>query len=1640
MSARQLWMAGIAILLLGGFQLYGLAELSSVPLPTANLTGTLYSEYTMKPLPNTMLEITSERLFEEQPLANQQGWIERQYGTPYRWQIYTDSQGRFQLRGIPAGDYVIQCQARIHTLTPATSPNDWGYGRKVSLRAGETLSMDLWARPYSEFLDSIHPQSVYLPDEPLRVGVRGFLKNDRYQMRLFAIQIEPHNPRCYHVLSSLSQVRYGWWEGIHRWNHYLDNLSPYLTFIEEKTIPVRGRDVEGMFTQYLDLPRLEEGTYLVELRSNSIVRPLLVSVSSVGLISKSAPDQTEVWCTHLRTGQPVSGITISQVKMGTKSDADSALKDQARSDAQGLVRLQPQGTAYLVAQHPRTGRLLQWVGEQTYHDQYPDNRLSQITGALYTERPIYRPGQTIHFKGILRQRTAEGYQLLRAGTPIRLVVDNPSNETILEKTLTLNEFASFHGEFTTQPDDPTGFYTIWAYIGNRIVASNEVPVSAYRKPNLRVEVRSDDELYLSHETVALEIRTEYYFGLPVANTELTVSILRQPVYYQHEGAIIEGDEEYSKSEWGGSDYGTPVYVETHRTDARGRLTLRIPASRLLDIMDATTVPVPFVVRVEAFTQGREAAKGTTRFQIAPSEWLIQYEAGRWFGEVGTPFEYTVRVRDVRTGRPVQATLQWTAGQQLWQGRSQRLVRHASGTVRTNAEGVARIAFTPHRPGDWLIQIETADPRNRVARAEDFVWVIQDAWWADTPSDYGKGLLEVRTQKRFYEPGEQVELAIRSRARDAVFYITLEGDRLYRSQIVRSRGTLTRVALPLTAEQVPSAVVSVCMVYQKRMYQRTVPIRVGWKRSELQISVRTDKARYQPRDPVRAEVRVQDAQGRPVRAELSLAVVDESLYAIREDAPQFIHKAFYTLRWNKVNTEFSAPWLALQGDKGEAETPRRDFPDTAFWLPTLQTDAQGIARAEFRLPDSLTEWRLTAIGHTARTEVGYAKTTVKAAKDLMVRLRLPMWLIEGDRTELSALVSNDTDQARTVLVELRTPENTYTARTTVPARGTQPVRWDYIAKTPGTQQFTVSARAEGTNLSDSEQRSLLVKPAVFYQSVISTQRVAEEATFTLNLPSEARLDLSRLELRTYPNLSALLGDWVDYLLSYEHLCAEQTVSQFLPPALWLRAIEAEGTPVPDEKRRRIMSTVNKGIERLRELENNLGGWTWWGDGEVTPWLTAYVMDGLHQARLAGINVPEYLYLRGMDALRRMVEDGIKRLLVAELPTQGQDNYFYKQLAREVAYGLRVLSELEKKPQSLGADLPTALEKLSQVNDQPTQWDTLIALLNWYPELRREAAVRDLWNRMMQRRTEDGQGIAWAFPEEPDRSWAWQAPEIQALALKALARSEPLAVPLFGSEARYRELQDKTALMLIIQLQNRYRYTSRDVAMGVQALLEYNRSLPPQARRRPPSTLELSVNGQALGTVRVSDERASPVIQDLSRRLRPGENTLQVRAVGATPLVTVVLRYAVPISRAGRPTDVQTRLYLLDERTQEPRLVGANEPIPAGALLCVETQVIFPPRLSWFEYSVLEIPYAGGFAPLDTESFLRTAWWSDNTAQLRDDRAIAYRGLWQRGDKYWLSFLVRAELPGEYTILPAHMWGMYTPYEMHGAPLRVRIVDR
>ena len=247
-------------------------------------------------------------------------------------------------------------------------------------------------------------------------------------------------------------------------------------------------------------------------------------------------------------------------------------------------------------------------------------------------------------------------------------------------------------------------------------------------------------------------------------------------------------------------------------------------------------------------------------------------------------------------------------------------------------------------------------------------------------------------------------------------------------------------VPVTAQDEPGITVNATFVRGGNFYSGTKYLRVPPVEHQMNVKVATDKPQYQPGQTAEYSIDVTGMDGKPVpRAEFSLGVVDEAIYAIRRDTTQDILAFFFGREWNRVFTEDSLNYY-FSGEAGkrrmrlaELRPPsrlaqlkpdrlvqpkvRKAFPDTAFWSADVVTDGAGHARARVAFPDSLTTWRATARGITADTKVGSAVQKTIVRKNLILRLAVPRFFVQGDEVVISALVHNYLTEAKTARVSL-----------------------------------------------------------------------------------------------------------------------------------------------------------------------------------------------------------------------------------------------------------------------------------------------------------------------------------------------------------------------------------------------------------------------------------------------------------------------------------------------------------------------------------------------------------------------------------------------------------------------------------------------
>ena len=265
-----------------------------------------------------------------------------------------------------------------------------------------------------------------------------------------------------------------------------------------------------------------------------------------------------------------------------------------------------------------------------------------------------------------------------------------------------------------------------------------------------------------------------------------------------------------------------------------------------------------------------------------------------------------------------------------------------GDVRTDARGKATWVLEAGKlPGAIQVAATAQDERGQTVNGDAWVWTAAGGFSA---AGYSYADLEVIADKKTYEPGDTARLVLNTAHPGTAALLTIEGDELYHAEVVDLRERTTIVSLPILPAYRPDVYVSVSAVHQKTYSRKEVLLRVSPREQQLTVQVTADKKQYQPRETAVYTLRTLDDRGRPVDAEASLGLVDESIYSVRAESRYDALQAFYKFRPNAVQTNFSFPEIYLAGDaKDNAPSDvRKEFPDTATWLPVIRTGPTGRA--------------------------------------------------------------------------------------------------------------------------------------------------------------------------------------------------------------------------------------------------------------------------------------------------------------------------------------------------------------------------------------------------------------------------------------------------------------------------------------------------------------------------------------------------------------------------------------------------------------------------------------------------------------------------------------------------------------------------
>lgn len=1351
-------------------------------------------------------------------------------------------------------------------------------------------------------------------------------------------------------------------------------------------------------------PDVPPGLYILNMKAHAIgmMDQMFLILTRHVLMLKQAEGQIMAWLTRIHGG-PVSGGEVAIYARDGRLVAQGLTDDQGiyrtwvPRDPQPLIVVARVGNDLTVAGLSNEWRSPSGSWWDWWRPAPPARRYSAY---IYTDRPIYRPGQKVFFKGILRRDEDAVLSLPPPGTAVTVRIRDARNNVVQTFELTTSAFGTVHGQFALAEGAMLGDYAVEMVVDGE--AHRQIfKVQDYRKPDYQVRVIPDRARYVAGETISVTIESRYFFGEPVARALVEVKIYRLGERYCWEEC--PPGPQYA---WYPSSY-SPILGTT---DASGRFTFTWTAAYPRE-GDYTWgwMRQSALWGVEATVDdgSNQAVSHFAVVEVYPTAELLSLDPGGYLHPPGQPFTIRITARTIFDEPVPNRTVRLELAR--WNPRDYAYTDVVQAiTVTTRSDGVATIPFVPEKPGWYELRAIARDRMGHEVIASTWLAVFSGTWWGERAG----GELRILADQPQYAPGDVARLLIESSVGGPAL-LTFERGTTRRAQPILLTPPVTVVDIPIQPDDAPNIFVTVNVwepqdtaiplegisysLSDSQLRTATVELSVPAVDRRLTVIITPDRTRYAPRQRAGFTVRVTDAQGAPVpNAEVSLALVDEAIFTLSEELAGSIYEAFYGRREHIVRTYDG---MALRryiggdgiggGGEGEisAANPRSDFPDTAIWLPALTTDADGVVTLTLDLPDSLTTWRLTAKAVTADTRVGEAVARIVTRQDIVVRPLLPRALTAGDQVFLSAFVHNYTALSQTLTIRIRWEGGLEVAspltQTLALAPGTaRIVGWAARAQSVGAVTVTISARSPIAG--DAVQTVLPVRPLAVPQVESQVGEFQGAWETTVVLPTDA-LNESFVEVQLARSLAGgvLLG--LEYLTGYPFGCVEQTMSKALPTAVVARAFHQLGYSTPTLLAD-LPPKVNAGLQRLYGFQHNDGGWGWWWDDASHDYQTAWVIFGLTMIREAGYEVDPQVIQRGVNWLNEHLDGMDSRTRAYALYSMAIAGHGNRDAT------LAMVREQEKLDFFSRAALALALHELGARSEAQAVLEGLLA----------QATVR-------------GEFAWWAgeaYEGHYYQKTMASTTRTTAMALDALVHIRP-DHPLIPRVVRW----------LMDQRRSDGWGSTNETAYAILALTDY---LLAAEERTADTICRVEANEVVIHKGKLGRGEPAITLKIPAARLRPGSNRLRIQCDGGGSLYYVV----------------NNRLYLAREQIEAAGNIGVKriyrDPTTGrlittarpGQLVQVELQVTLP-REGF--YLIVEDPLPGGLEALNerlnTTSHDALAgeerfYWQEygyNNKEVWGDRAIFF--ITETGTTWRATYLARAVRPGQFIAMPAQASGMY-----------------
>lgn len=674
----------------------------------------------------------------------------------------------------------------------------------------------------------------------------------------------------------------------------------------------------------------------------------IVAISDLAMVHKKTDQGHLYFIADAHNGKPIADAKVSIFQSWhswnkeTKKTIYHKQTTELTTDANGMTLFNPdhknkQSTQLhiMISHGDRFG-----IPDMGYWNPYHSNH-GKIAPSIYciTDRPVYRPGQTVKFKAWLRTRN-DGQWVNLPQQKIDLEIYDARRNKIKTMQLTADDFGGVNGQIQLTKNASLGQYQLRFKGRYNVSTGTRFRVEEYKKPEFEVTVKTSKQHVKLGQTLKADIQAKYYFGQPVTDAKVTYKIFRQSYTHQQ---IIAGpwDWLYGKG-YGLSWYESPWfnwwdrgcviapnwwyrwYPYWQRPNARelvkqgagklnqdGKLIVEIDTAKALK--QHGDQDHRYFIEAQVTDKSRRAINGSGSVIATSQSYFasIQTTQGYYTPNEQIKVKISCQYPD---GKPVQTKGQLVVSQVNWIGPYNKTINEIEldrQIVQTDKNGIATIEYRSKHAGQLKFHFAAPDTWGQQVQAHALTWIAGNHF---TGKLHRFNDLEIITDKRNYEPGQTAHVMINTKQANSYILLSTDtvGGILSNWQLVHIPNKSKIIDIPITNKHRPNFFIEATTIANANMYQQMAQICVPPAKSLLDISVQTDKQTYQPGQTATVHITAKDHQGKPAIAQIALSAYDRSLLYIAKQSTGRMGSYFYgKLNHHRIHSTTNLkPYLSI----------------------------------------------------------------------------------------------------------------------------------------------------------------------------------------------------------------------------------------------------------------------------------------------------------------------------------------------------------------------------------------------------------------------------------------------------------------------------------------------------------------------------------------------------------------------------------------------------------------------------------------------------------------------------------------------------------------------------------------------------------